>query len=193
MLLNILFAFVALAALAILFSRAPGSFSELQLLERKLFLVGTLVTSLAMIVPWGRWMSLPSPGGNLGFVSLPVAGLGRRERDAAGRRFQQRDRRPRVRVLADRRVRALEAASLGRVGVARRPSQPRCRHRDPGQPPLSPDDSAAAGLYHTWELRLAACLACSGADSGCAPPRDHDLAARPGSPSGVTSPPTAAS
>jgi hypothetical protein len=65
MLTRYLFALLALAALVILLSGSPGGIPESEPLPRRLLLVGVLSMGIGMALPWGRWITLVSPGRNL--------------------------------------------------------------------------------------------------------------------------------
>lgn len=73
---RILFALLASGALAVLLSGPPGGIPEAEPLPRKLVLIAILVTSLGMVIPWGRWIPLALPGRNLGFISKLFAWSG---------------------------------------------------------------------------------------------------------------------
>lgn len=76
MLTRTLFALLALAALVILFSPAPGVVPESEPWLRKLLLAGIWLTGIGMVVPWGRWMHFVSPGPNLAFVTKLLGWFG---------------------------------------------------------------------------------------------------------------------
>jgi hypothetical protein len=77
MLIKCLFGLVALTSLAILFlTSPPPEFDEGERLRRALLLIGLAVAGLGLIMPWGRWLMLVSPGGNLAFASRVLGWAG---------------------------------------------------------------------------------------------------------------------
>ncbi|MSR61635.1 MAG: hypothetical protein EXS08_04195 [Planctomycetes bacterium] len=68
-LLRVLFVVLALTTAGMLFSAPPAEFDAAERLQRAFVLGGWAVGSAGLAVPWGRWLRLVSPGGNLGFAS----------------------------------------------------------------------------------------------------------------------------
>lgn len=76
MLIRVLFGVLALTALGILFSAPPAEFDAAERLQRALVLGGMAVASAGLAVPWGRWLTLVSPGRSLGFASRVLGWCG---------------------------------------------------------------------------------------------------------------------
>ena len=74
-LLRILFVFTALVALGFLFS-PPRRLAGPERVQQVLVGAGLLVWSIGLLLPWGRWIRLVSPGENLGLFTRIVGWAG---------------------------------------------------------------------------------------------------------------------
>jgi len=76
-LVRLLSVLVALVAIWGLFFFEPSSPRvRAELLELKLGFAGMLIASLGMLVPWGRWFQLVSPGEDLGQAAQAIGWIG---------------------------------------------------------------------------------------------------------------------